>query len=437
MLAQGSHCLAWLSALAYRRDMDPLADVLDLARVHGALMATVTPPPVGARRPRKRRRLLSRGDLRNLLASRRGPAPAATRGRATYCCCRPGSPTIWSRPPTARPCRSTPTPSARASPTTASSSSVARARRPGSSAPATHYDREVAHPLLSLLPEVLHVPADPVDGARVAAIVGMLAGEVGGREPGSRAGVARLIDLLLIQVVRRWIAEGDDGRASWLRALRDPALARVLAAVHAHPDRPWTVEALAATGHLSRATLARRFVEEVGEPPLAYLTRWRMDLAARRLRESDEPIDAIARAVGYTSEYSFNRAFARHRGQPPGRYRRAAAAAVRGPVDRARLMPVPRGGPLRPEHRHAPRLVGGVRPRLVRRGRAAPPRRRGGRVPRRARAHLLQQRPAGSRPRRRRARGGDRRDGGGVRGGGDRRATPPGSTRATTGCART
>lgn len=84
------------------------------------------------------------------------------------------------------------------------------------------------------------------------------------------------------------------------------------------------MESLAAEVHVSRATLARRFAELVGEPPLTYLTRWRMDLAARRLKDTTEPVEAIARAVGYTSEYSFNRAFSRHRGQPPGRYRRAA-----------------------------------------------------------------------------------------------------------------
>lgn len=191
------------------------------------------------------------------------------------------------------------------------------------------YDREVAHPVLSLLPEVLHLPADPVEAGKVAAVVALLAGEIGEGGPGSRAGVGRLIDLLLIYIVRWWIVSGeDDGRASWLRALRDPDLARVLAAVHAHPDRAWTVESLAAEAHVSRATLARRFAEEVGEPPLAYLTRWRMDLAARRLRESDEPVEAIANAVGYTSEYAFNRAFSRHRGTPPGRYRRAAAATM-------------------------------------------------------------------------------------------------------------
>ena len=138
--------------------------------------------------------------------------------------------------------------------------------------------------------------------------------------------MARLVDLLLIQVVRWWIATGDDGRASWLRALRDPTLAAVLAAVHERPGRAVDGGGSAATAHVSRATLARRFAEEVGEPPLAYLTRWRMELAARRLRDGDEPVETIARAVGYTSEYAFNRAFARHRGDPPGRFRRGGVS---------------------------------------------------------------------------------------------------------------
>src|SRR5437764_1248656 len=85
--------------------------------------------------------------------------------------------------------------------------------------------------------------------------------------------------------------------------------------------------ALAREGHVSRATPARRFAEVVGEPPLTYLARWRMHLAAQRLKYSTATVEAIAREVGYTSAYAFNRAFARHRGQPPGRYRRLASAA--------------------------------------------------------------------------------------------------------------
>ena len=187
------------------------------------------------------------------------------------------------------------------------------------------YDHDVAQSLLSLLPAVLHVPADPVAGSQISAVVSLLAGELGTRDAGARAAVARLIDLLLIHAVRAWSATPTASRASWLRALHDPLIARALAALHERPAEPWTIESLAAEVHVSRATLARRFTELVGEPPLTYLTRWRMDLAARRLkRHRPSPVETIARAVGYTSEYAFNRAFRRHRGQPPGRYRRAA-----------------------------------------------------------------------------------------------------------------
>ncbi len=193
---------------------------------------------------------------------------------------------------------------------------------------AVDYDLDVAEPLMGQLPPVVHVPADPVEGRDVAAIVELLAMEVGARRPGSRAAAARLIDALLIAAIRHWLdRQADDEVPSWLRALRDPLLARVIAAMHARPAEPWTVESLAREVHVSRATLARRFAEVVGEPPLTYLTRWRMHLASQKLKYSTETVDAIAREVGYTSEYAFNRAFARHHGQPPGRYRRLASAA--------------------------------------------------------------------------------------------------------------
>jgi AraC-like DNA-binding protein len=190
------------------------------------------------------------------------------------------------------------------------------------------YDLEVAEPLVTLLPSVLHVPADPVDGRQVAALVELLAGEVGAPGPGGWVASARLIDLMLIAAIRRWVAgQPVDGDPSWLTALRDPGLAKVLARIHGRPAEPWTVQALAREVHLSRATLARRFTESVGEPPLAYLARWRMHLAAQRLKHTTDTVETVACAVGYTSAYAFNRAFSRHRGYPPGRYRRLAQTA--------------------------------------------------------------------------------------------------------------
>jgi AraC-like DNA-binding protein len=193
---------------------------------------------------------------------------------------------------------------------------------------AYEYDLDLAGPLVSLLPPVVHVPADPVAARDVAALVELLAFEAGARRPGSRAAAARLIDMLLIASIRHWIDDGaDPGASSWLKALRDPDVARVIALLHSRTAEPWTLASLAREVHLSRATLARRFAELVGEPPLTYLARWRMHVAAQRLKYSSDPVATIAHDVGYTSEFAFNRAFARHRGEPPGRYRRAARVA--------------------------------------------------------------------------------------------------------------
>jgi AraC-like DNA-binding protein len=190
------------------------------------------------------------------------------------------------------------------------------------------YDHEVAHPLLSLLPPVVHIPAQaPGDGGPIQSTLRLLGGELGGRWPGSRSVVTRLTDVLFVQVLREWL-ERENGGACWLRALRDPQIAEVIAVMHARPAEPWTLASLAQSVNLSRATLARRFTDLVGEPPLTYLTRWRMDLAARRLRETTEPVNVIAHGVGYTSEFAFSRAFTRVRGEAPARYRRALLAAA-------------------------------------------------------------------------------------------------------------
>jgi len=184
------------------------------------------------------------------------------------------------------------------------------------------YDHDVAQPLLSLLPAMLVVSAQTATGEnQVQTTLRMLRHELNTQSSGSATVIDRLIDVLFVQVIRAWSREDRGAGTSWLHALRDPLVARALALMHAGPATPWTIDALAREVSMSRATFTRRFTSLVGEPPLAYLTRWRMDLAARQLRETANAVSSIAHGVGYTSEFAFSRAFTRLRGVAPGRYR--------------------------------------------------------------------------------------------------------------------
>jgi AraC-like DNA-binding protein len=297
--------------------MDPLADVLDLSRVSGALMANVRAcAPWGLDLPERRGASfhaitsgtawlrVEGGDPLQLMPGDVFLLPTGERHRL-------------SSEPTGRCVRFDASMKERLMTTEGDLALGGSGATTTFVCAAFDYDLDVAEPLMSLLPPVIHVPADPVAGRDIATIVELLAMEVGARRPGSRAAA-----------IRHWLDRQADGESpSWLRALRDPALARVLAVLHERPSEPWTVQSLAREVNISRATLARRFAAVVGEPPLTYLSRWRMHLAAQRLKYSTDTVDTIARAVGYTSEYAFNRAFARHRGQPPGRYRRRARVA--------------------------------------------------------------------------------------------------------------
>ena len=140
---------------------------------------------------------------------------------------------------------------------------------------------------------------------------------------GNRAVLARLSELLFMEVVRWQLRDAAGGRRGWLAGLNDPQVGRALALLHGEPARPWTVEELAQCAAISRATLAKRFAELVGEPPMQYLAGWRMHLARHLLRESTLSIGAVASRVGYESEAAFNRAFRRLVGAPPATWRRA------------------------------------------------------------------------------------------------------------------
>ncbi|MFD9950588.1 AraC family transcriptional regulator [Nonomuraea sp. NPDC059023] len=184
------------------------------------------------------------------------------------------------------------------------------------------------HPLLNDLPEVIHLPARVGRHQELRAAVELLGVELDSDDrPGSDTILLTLLDLLLLYILRAWFEEqrvSGHSATGWAAALHDPAVAAALRAIHGDPSRPWTVDELGAQARLSRAAFARRFTHLVGQPPLTYLTWWRMTTAARLLRTSDAPVNTIAQQVGYSSQYSFTHAFKRQYGSPPGSYRHHA-----------------------------------------------------------------------------------------------------------------
>ncbi|MFI2713333.1 AraC family transcriptional regulator [Micromonospora sp. NPDC018662] len=181
------------------------------------------------------------------------------------------------------------------------------------------------HPLLNDLPELIHLPAHLGRHPGLRATVDLLATELERPRLGTDAIIPALLDTLLLHILRSWLDQHPTpGTATtgWAAALNDPATTAALQAIHRDPARPWTVATLAAEAGLSRAPFARRFTTLLGQPPLTYLTWWRMTTAARLLRQSDAPLSAIAGSVGYTSEFAFANAFKRQYGAAPGRYRR-------------------------------------------------------------------------------------------------------------------
>jgi AraC-like DNA-binding protein len=186
---------------------------------------------------------------------------------------------------------------------------------------AYQFEGDLAGPLLAGLPDVIHLR--PAVGSTLRATMDIMGAELLQPEPGQQALLDRLLDVALVQVLRQQLAADVEAAPAWFRAMDDPAIGAALRAVHAEPQRPWTVADLAAEATLSRATFARRFHELVGVAPLAYVTDWRMALAREQLRDGDAGLAAIAQSLGYASEFSFAAAFKRHAGVAPGRWRAA------------------------------------------------------------------------------------------------------------------
>ncbi|GLW33687.1 AraC family transcriptional regulator [Actinoplanes regularis] len=186
-------------------------------------------------------------------------------------------------------------------------------------------DRTRPHPLFAELPELVHLPARLGHRSPLHAAVNLLGDEVTDPDHGTQAVVAALLDVMLLYIVRGWLAERSSAgpATGWAATLNDPAITAALRGIHEEPARQWTVEALGAIAGLSRAAFARRFTALAGRPPLGYLTWWRMTLAARMLRDTDRPLQAVAQRVGYTSAFAFAKAFKREYGRAPGQFRRA------------------------------------------------------------------------------------------------------------------
>jgi AraC-like DNA-binding protein len=180
--------------------------------------------------------------------------------------------------------------------------------------------------LLERMPTaIVLATTDPASGPWIAATVQLLLAETASPGPASAIVLQRLADVLFVQALRS-LSTRLDCRKSGLAALADPPVHHALALMHARVAEPWTVATLAAKVGLSRSGLAARFTELVGEPPLQYLTRWRIARAAELLRETDHGIAEIAERVGYESVPSFSKAFKKWRGVSPGIFRRHRAA---------------------------------------------------------------------------------------------------------------
>jgi AraC-like DNA-binding protein len=197
--------------------------------------------------------------------------------------------------------------------------------------------RSVCRPLLDALPRVLRIPIG--DGPAAALLRELL--RVGVREssasrPGTESMLAKLSELMFVEAMRRYAENLPPEGKGWLAGVRDAHIGRALALLHGEPGKAWTVDELARKVALSRSVLAERFAALVGEPPMQYLMRWRLALAAQTLRSSGEAVARVAERSGYESEAAFNRAFKREFGMPPAAWRKA------GPGQETLRSPAPR-----------------------------------------------------------------------------------------------
>ncbi|MDE3195287.1 MAG: AraC family transcriptional regulator [Acidobacteriota bacterium] len=192
-------------------------------------------------------------------------------------------------------------------------------------------DPNLCRPVLSGLPSVLKVNIrTDRSGSWLESSILHLVEEAASGRTGSEAMLAKLSEALFVDTLRRYVSSLSDHQTGWLAATRDPIVGKSLGLFHNRLAHHWTIAGLANEVGISRSALVERFTRYLSEPPMTYLTRWRLQLAARSLEKTSRGVAEIAASVGYESEAAFNRAFRREFGLPPGRYRagkRLATAA--------------------------------------------------------------------------------------------------------------
>ena len=151
--------------------------------------------------------------------------------------------------------------------------------------------------------------------------------ECGNKRPGGESILGRMSELMFVEVIRQYIETLPLAERGWLAGLRDRSVGRALNLIHGSPAHDWTIEKMAGTVGLSRSSLAERFSDYVGVPPMQYLTNWRMKIATGLLRDGADSIAEIACQVGYESEAAFSRAFKRSLGEAPAAWRKSRLAA--------------------------------------------------------------------------------------------------------------
>ena len=177
------------------------------------------------------------------------------------------------------------------------------------------------NPLIASLPRLLHLPAEG-EGAWISQVMRQAVNASRDKRPGAQAVLERISEMMFVDAIRRYAERLSEESTGWLAGLHDRHVGRALALMHEFPARAWTIDMLADEIALSRSALYERFERLIGQPPMQYLTQWRMQVAANLLRQSRAPVVSIALEVGYESEAAFTRAFKRQVGTPPAAWRR-------------------------------------------------------------------------------------------------------------------